>query len=131
MAKKVVRYNGESMMGSYPCSNPSNLVVGKEYEVVLARDKGYQTNYTLKGVDGEYNSVWFDDVFNDEKKIYLGFSKALPQIGERYNCTRLEFVLGSLRLVAWSTSKVQEIEYLGGNVYRVTTLNNIYIVTVN
>lgn len=129
MVKKIVRYNGDSM-SFYPCSKPDKLVVGQEYEVVLTRDKGYHTNYTLKGVDGEYNSVWFDDVFNDEKKIYLGFSEALPQIGERYKCTRLEFVVGSLHLVDCSTSKVQEIEYLGNNVYQVTTLNNIYIVIV-
>ena len=129
MAKKVVRYNGGTM-SFYPCSNPNNLVVGKEYEVVLSRDKGYQTNYTLKGVDGEFNSVWFDNVFNDEKKIYLGYSTDIPKIGERYICNRMEFVSGMLRLVECSTSRVQKIDYLGNNVYQVATLNSIYIVNV-
>ena len=129
MAKKVVRYNGDTM-SFYPCSNPNNLVVGKEYEVVLARDKGCQTNYTLKGVDGEFNSIWFDDVFSDEKKIYLGYGTEIPKIGERYICTRMEFVSGVLHLVECSTSKVQKMDYLGNNVYQVTTLNSIYIVAV-
>lgn len=132
MAKKVVRYNGGTM-SFYHSSNPSNLVVGKEYEVVLSRDKGYQTNYTLKGVDGEFNSVWFDEVFNDEKKLYIGYSHNIPQIDERYECTRLEFMphMRQPHLVDCSTSRVQQIDYLGNNVYQITTLNSVYIVTVN
>ena len=41
MAKKV-RYNGGTQ-SYYGCSDPTNLVVGKEYEVVLSRDRGWQT----------------------------------------------------------------------------------------
>ena len=60
MAKKV-RYNGGTQ-SYYGCSDPSKLVVGKEYEVVRSRVRSWQTDYTLKGVDGEFNSVWFDEV---------------------------------------------------------------------
>ena len=56
---KIVRYNGGTM--SYlGCSNPSKLVLGQTYEVVAEDDLGWQTNYTLKGVTGYFNSVWFD-----------------------------------------------------------------------
>ena len=68
MAKKV-RYNGGTQ-SYYDCSDPTNLVVGKEYEVVLSRDRGWQTDYTLKGVDGEFNSVWFDEVSSDDS-VYI------------------------------------------------------------
>lgn len=63
MAKKV-RYNGGTE-SYYGCSDPTNLVVGKEYEVVLSKDRGWQTDYILKGIDGEFNSVWFDEVSSD------------------------------------------------------------------
>ena len=55
MAKKV-RYNGGTE-SYYGCSDPTNLVVGKEYEVILSKDRGWQTDYTLKGVDGEFNCL--------------------------------------------------------------------------
>ena len=60
MAKKV-RYNGgtQSYLG---CSEPTVLVVGKEYEVISSTDRGWQTNYTLNGIKGNFNSVWFDEV---------------------------------------------------------------------
>lgn len=58
---KKVRYNGETL-SYYGCSPAANLKVGKVYRVVEEDDLGWQTNYTLKGVDGVYNSVWFDEV---------------------------------------------------------------------
>jgi len=61
MAKKIVRYNGGTE-SYYSCSDPTDLVIGKEYEVISAKDRGWQTDYTLKGVTGEFNSVWFDEI---------------------------------------------------------------------
>lgn len=60
MAKKVI-YNGGTQ--SYKgCSDPSLLKKGKKYLVISERDLGFQTNYILNGIKGEYNSVWFDEV---------------------------------------------------------------------
>ena len=62
MAKtKKVIYNGGTDT-YYSCSNPAILVEGKEYEVIFEEDLGWQTNYTLKNVEGFFNSVWFDNI---------------------------------------------------------------------
>lgn len=127
MAKKV-RYNGDKV-SYYGCSEPTNLVVGKEYEVVLIRDRGWQTDYTLKDVDGEFNSVWFDDVSSDDK-VYMAIAHGIPVIGERYPCYKLGFIKGHPKLTDWYTSIVKEINYMGNNIYQVTTLHSVYIVNV-
>lgn len=128
MAKKV-RYNGGK--GSYyKCSDPTKLVVGKEYEVVLSRDRGWQTDYTLKGVDGEFNSVWFDEISSVEK-VYMAIAHEIPVISKSYSCYKMDFINGHLNLSAWSTSPVKEISYMGNNIYQVTTHNSVYIVNVN
>lgn len=58
---KLVRYNGEKV--SYKgCDSPTNLVNGKVYEVLQEIDLDWQTNYTLKELDGEFNSIWFEEV---------------------------------------------------------------------
>lgn len=130
MAEKLVRYTGDTMT-AYSCSSPDKLVAGNDYKVILTRDKGYQTNYILDGVDGEFNANWFEDVSCDEKTIYLGYANDIPKIGERYLCTRMEFVCGRLNLVVCSTSEVENFDYLGNNVYQITTLNSIYVIKVN
>ena len=127
MAKKV-RYNGGTQ-SYYACSDPTNLVVGQEYDVVLSRDRGCQTDYTLKGVDGEFNSTWFDKVFSDDK-VYMAIAHEVPSIGERYSCYKMEFINGQPKLVSWSTSIVKGINYMGNNIYQITTRNSIYIVNV-
>ena len=127
MAMKV-RYNG-CTESYYGCSDPTNLVVGKEYEVVLSRDRGWQTDYTLKGVDGEFNSVWFDVISSDDK-VYMAIAHGVPMIGKRYFCYKMEFSNGQPKLIGWSTSTVKEINYMGNNIYQVTTCNSFYIVNV-
>lgn len=127
MAKKV-RYNGGTQ-SYYGCSNPDNLIVGKEYEVVLSRDRGWQTDYTLNGVDGEFNSAWFDEVSSDDK-VYMAISHEIPVINERYSCYKIEFVNGQPKLVSWSTSTIKESIYIGNNLYQITTRNSVYIVKV-
>ena len=127
MAKKV-RYNGGTQ-SYYGCSDPTNLVVGKEYEVVLSRDRGCYTRYTLKGVDGEFNSVWFDEVSSDDK-VYMAIAHEVPAVGERYSCYKMKFINGQPKLVTWFTSTVKEINYMGNNIYQVTTRNSVYIVNV-
>ena len=63
MVKKV-RYNGGTE-SYYNCSNPSVLVVGRVYTVVKEDVYAWQTDYTLEGFFGKFNSVWFDDVTDD------------------------------------------------------------------
>lgn len=127
MAIKV-RYNGGTQ-SYYGCSDPTNLVVDKEYEVVLSRDRGWQTDYTLNGVDGEFNSAWFDEV-SSNNNVYMAIAHEVPVIGERYSCYKIEFINGQPKLIAWSTSNVKGINNIGNNIYQVTTRNSVYIVNV-
>lgn len=123
----IVRYNGGTLSWRR-CSDPSNLIVGKEYEVISEDDQGIQSNYTLKGVDGYFNSCWFDKV--DSKKTFIAFSNKVPTVGERYKCNRLEFICGNPKLVSCVTSTVKAVLDIGNNIYRVSTANSVYIVQV-
>lgn len=120
---KIVRYNGGTM-SYYSCTNPTHLAVGKKYEVTSENDRGFQTDYTLKGVNGYFNSVWFDDV------TFIVFSHNIPVVGERFKCVKLEFVNGQPKLTSWNTSVVIEVSDRGNNIYEVNTDNSIYIVIV-
>lgn len=127
---KIVRYNGETM-SYYGCSEPTELVVGKEYEVISANDRGWQTDYTLKGVKGHFNSVWFDDVNSkNTAKTFMALAHTVPVVGERCKCSKLKFVNGQPKLIGWNTSTVNEVSDMGNNIYRVITHNSTYIVQV-
>ena len=127
MAKKV-RYNGGTE-SYYGCSDPTDLVVGKEYEVVLSKDRGWQTDYTLKDVDGEFNSVWFDEISSDDK-VYIAIAHEVPVIGKKYSCYKIEFINSKPTLIAYTTNTVKSINHMGNNIYQVTTHNSVYIVNV-
>ena len=89
---KIVRYNGGTQY-FYPCTKPYMLVVGREYEVIHAKVSDCHTEYTLKGVEGEFNSVWFDEVEDNNSfaTTYLAVSYDIPEKGESYACSRLEY----------------------------------------
>lgn len=127
---KVVRYNGGT--GSYyGCSDPSELVIGKEYEVTSVTDRGWQTDYTLINVNGHFNSVWFDEVVTTEQKVktFLAFGYETPIVGRRYDCFKLDFK-GGPKSIFWNTSPVKEVFDMGDNIYRVLTCNSTYIVKI-
>ena len=111
MAKKV-SYNGGSY---YSCYDPTNLVVGKEYEVVVLKDRSWQTDYILKGINGEFNSVWFDEVSSDDK-VYMAIAHKVPVICKSFSCYKIEFINGQPKLVGWSTSTVKGINFMGNNI---------------
>lgn len=127
MAKKV-RYNGGTE-SYYGCSEPTDLVIGKEYEVVSERDRGWQTDLTLRGVSGEFNSAWFDEVIIDDH-VYMAISNNLPEIGKRYFCFKISIKNGRPELIGTTTSRISQIKFLGNDVYKVTTENSVYFVTV-
>ena len=118
--KKVV-YNGNTLTYA-PCSDPSNLIMGKVYNVVHEEVGAWQTNYTLEGVTGSYNSVWFNPV----KPIYMASSSEYPKKGDTYRC----FKMFSGEHKCMLTSHVQDVMLLGAYTYKVETLNSIYIVQV-
>ena len=124
MKAKIVRYNGKTAT-FYGCSDPAKLVVGKEYEVTFKVDLGCQTNYTLRGVQGEYNALWFDDV-SAAKKVYLAIGYTVPVVEMRYFCYKVEYP----NFYGTSTSTVKEVKTMGNNIYHVKTCNSTYLVQV-
>ena len=124
---KIVRYNGGTL-SYYPCSKPFNLVKGKQYEVVSEDVRDRQTNYTLKGVNGKFNSCWFDEI--QKNSIFLAIAHHKPTISSRCECCKIEVERGRPVLIPWSTSPVREISDMGNNIYRVVTQNNTYIIQV-
>ena len=125
MAKKV-RYNGGKMT-YLKCSNPKVLTVGKEYEVSQTIVQRFQTNYVLKGVEGYFNSTWFDEVATE---IYLAITDEIPRIGERCRLTKIEYKDKRIQISRWNTSEVKEVKKLGDKTYRITTWNSVYYVQV-
>lgn len=124
---KIVIYNGGTE-SYYDCTDPTDLVCGKKYEVVSENDRGWQTDYTLKGVNGHFNSCWFNEVSSGN--TFIALTHTVPMVGKRCDCYKIEFVNGQPKLISWHTSNVKEIMDMGNNIYHVTTCNSLYIVQV-
>ena len=97
-------------------------------EVVSEDVRDWQTNYTLKGVNGKFNSCWFDEI--QKNSIFLAIADHKPTISSRCECWKLEMERGRPVLIPWLTSPVREISDMGNNIYRVVTRNNTYIIQV-
>ena len=124
MATKLVKYNGG--VATYTrCSSPKLLQKGEFYEVISMEVLDSQTNYKLKGVDGDFNSVWFDDV-----KFALVKATKAPKLNERFLCYQLVPYENKFSRVTVLTSLVRKIEQLSTKMYKIYTLNTCYIVQV-
>ncbi len=124
MATRLVKYNGGT--ATYQtCSSPTFLKEGEFYEVV-SKDVGEcQTNYTLKGVDGYFNSVWFDDV-----KVGLVIATKPPKVGERFLCYEQLPDGNKYSRTTVLTSRVRSVEQINNKGYKIYTLNSCYIVHI-
>lgn len=122
---KIVRYNGGTE-NICSCSNPKNLIWGKDYEVVHEDNRGPQIKYILRGVNGAFNSCWFDEV----SPTFMAISKTVPIIGQRCVCSKLELINGQLNMNESLTSTVKEAINIGNNIYKVTTNNSVYVIQV-
>ena len=127
--KKFVRYNG-GMQSYYSCSDPKNLVIGKEYEVTSINVRNWQTDYTLKGINGNFNSVWFDDILS-EKETVMAFSSTVPKIGEKI---AYQFVYPNQNetffLINENTEKIEKVKHIINNIYLANDSKKIYIFQV-
>ena len=122
MTKKFVKYNGGKDT-YYSCSNPQVLVKDKLYEVIKEEDLGFQTNYSLKGMPGKYNSVWFD-----EPTSYFAYSDTIPEKG--LSMTGLLRFDGVRTVPIRNTSTVLSVEVISKDIYKVFTKNTLYIIKV-
>ena len=122
---KQVIYNGETAFYA-PCSDPSVLTPGKVYTVVREIVSTWHTEYVLEGIDGEFNSVWFNPVM----PTYFAISNDIPKEGYSYRCKKIIVTSTGCYLHPMKTSNVQDVELISLDTYQVTTLNSIYIVKV-
>ena len=120
---EFVRYNGGTQ-SYHGCTEPDDLVVGKIYELINADVWNWHTDYTIKGVKGKFNSVWFDKV-----PVYKAFATIQPSIGQRMSCVKVEKKKnGTLEMGSWHTTEVREIEQIEKGILRVFTRNSVYVV---
>ena len=64
-SKKFVMYNGRKDC-IYFCFPAEFLVKGKVYEIIKSKRSGFQINYILKDIDGEFASFWFYEIKNPD-----------------------------------------------------------------
>ena len=121
---KYVKYNGGTE-SCYGCSNPKLLSRTQIYEVLEAEDKGWQTNYTLKGVEGSFNSVWFEEV-----PVYIAVSNVKPELSRKYVCFKIGADKKSINCQQVTTSPVKKLIPISSNTYHVITANSVYITQV-
>lgn len=127
---KVVTYNGGTD-AIFACSCPNNLVCGKRYLVTSETIMDFQTNVHLRGVVGEFNSVWFDEVKVEKKKwlaIATLYNKPEFFIGKRISLKRLCEDMEALETV--NTSTILSIRKIYEDVYLIETENSVYVTKV-
>ena len=128
-----VRYNGGTDSYYGGTQNTSNLVKGQVYNVIRMIVLRSETRLILEGVDGEFNSVWFDEVPSDDK-TYMAYSDEVPEVGKPMNCIRLDLSNDSDGFVECITSPVQKVSKVYDKddhpLYRVTTRNSVYMLTI-
>lgn len=141
MAKKIVRYNGKTL-SMCQCTAPWELVLGKEYFVLSWTRQDGQILYRLKDIEGLFDSCWFEPAFEPAgdnfmslaqttvKESFLAIAHSVPSIGQRFKCERIEIWGGVPKLKGCFTTTVLDVLYIGGNIFRITTRQSVYIVHV-
>ena len=119
--RKVI-YNGGYLRYHNNGDMPDFLQIGHIYTVTSENVSEYHTEYTLKEVPGEYNSVWFDSIL----PTYIATSDSVPVVGKRLSCNRYE----NGRFVGVHATTVYEVQTIGMNTYKVRTRNSVYVVQV-
>lgn len=121
---RYVKYNGGTD-SFYSSSNPSCLVKGYIYKVVKEEWYPSRCEYTLEGIRGHFNSVWFDDL-----PTYFAYVNKTPLVGDNLDVVRYDIEENHVSFGHYYTSEVKYLERLGYNTYMAVTLNTVYIVQV-
>lgn len=120
--KKILMYNG-GKDSFYYSDDPKVLTNGTLYDVIAEKDLGFQTNYTLNGIEGEFNSVWFSEPIS-----YFAYTDTVPVEGEALKSfIRFEGIHPKSMI---TTSTIRYVEAVSNDIYKVYTQNTLYIVKV-
>ena len=104
---------------------------------ILIKGKCYQIKefdlsnkiYRLEGIDGIFPSYMFEEVaqrYLQQKPTYIAFAKSMPKIGDKIFLVRI--VDGKIDPV--TISPVEDIEYIGGYIYKLETENSVYLTEI-
>ena len=121
-------YNGNKET-YYACADPKVLVPGRVYEVESQYDRRFQTDYRLKGLEGDFNALWFYEISSME--THFAICNKVPEVGRHCFCVKVCSKKGKCttrRPVI--TSVVEWVELIGKDTYKVITQNNIYIIVI-
>lgn len=118
---KFVKYNG-GKQSFYPCTNPQHLVKGKIYEVTHEEDIGCQIEYWLDGIDGHYNSKWFNEI-----PAYIGISLESPKLLKEVDCLRVDTKDKNISIEMVKTSYARKI-VKNDETYTVITNDGVYFI---
>ena len=129
--KKWVRFIGGIPSIHECCTNPKKLLtLGQAYRVKEEVDGYYTTLYRLVGIQGEFNSVWFDELPDNYKPTYVVTSSQIPDIGMCLEIRKLSFSdkgrVSRKRLAR--TAPLTVVVSIAEQTYRVETYEAIYIV---
>lgn len=124
-----VIYNGGT--GSYyGCSDHNVLVRGKRYIITGKRVRAWQTDYNLEGVEGAFNSVWFDEV--EPREIFFASAKISHNIdwyiGKQMSITKIHN--GEPYSEPATTAPVQNIYFIAENICKIETEYAVYITEI-
>lgn len=120
---KIVTYTGAT--GYVGGSDPTILEEGMRYKVISEKNIKGQTFYTLEGLSGNFNSIWFNRI--PVTTEYLAFSDQIPVAGKSAVLSREK----DKRWEKVETSKVIEVVQLGYTMYKVSTENSTYFLQVH
>ena len=135
MTLKRVCYNGGTETTYNAMSDPNVLTTGQEYEVVFTRHYDDRIAYILKGISGEFDSTWFDEIHEESpfknKSVYLGIAYEIPTVGEQYSYYKITINNGTIRLICKTTGIVKSVRHLGNSIYMIFTYGSVYFVLVD
>lgn len=112
----------------------NNLLIGNHYKVKAKQsDDDGHTSYILEGQNGSFDSSFFEKVGETKNSLpdtFLAYSHVVPTVGRSCQCKKLVYVNHSPTLKNFSIAKVQSVNQIGYNIYKVHYDKSIYIVEV-
>jgi len=132
--KKYVVYNGGTETKIPACTNPSILVKGKRYEVLIQTLEAENNTYTLKNIEGYFDVKWFDDenavTVVKNKPVYFAKAVVYGDISNfLYSMLRLKkLVKEKYKMI--TTNPIISIVHVYSSIYKLETKDEVYITDV-
>ena len=121
---QVVRYKG-----GLETDDENRLIIGKLYKVektfVMETENGSVESYELSGILGRFPSKYFESV-----QSKLAISIAVPRKSKNYGFYEVVVKNGTPSMEPRMFSKIEAVESLGNNDYKIMTETDSYLLKV-